>query len=265
MDQVGEGNMKAGSSPPRFDLYRELEVDVDASLETIEAAWRSLVKRYHPDANPGLGNERIRRLNDAHDWLIDPVRRARYDSMRRRSAETQRPVKKAASPRPIAAETKLATAIGTRASSLTWLGYMAACLASVVAAYVIAVIFGVLLGAANVTAIAAALIGEEGALSLLQLLGNLVFAGVLGVSVVASFSSAFHGPSDDGTLVVVGGVTALAVTFGFPAFAQSYLTGLAEWMATDGAGLPAIAAISVIEAAVVGLVVAGTGSMRRPR
>lgn len=34
--------MTARSSPPNFDLHRELEVDPDASPETIDAAWRSL-------------------------------------------------------------------------------------------------------------------------------------------------------------------------------------------------------------------------------
>lgn len=71
---------------PNFDLYGELEVASTASTETIEAAWRSLVKRHHPDVGSGRGasasDERIRRLNVAHDWLTDPERRARYDAER---------------------------------------------------------------------------------------------------------------------------------------------------------------------------------------
>lgn len=71
---------------PPFDLYAELEVAPTASSETIDAAWRSLVKRHHPDAarpEQAAGDaERIRRLNIAHHWLADPARRARYDSER---------------------------------------------------------------------------------------------------------------------------------------------------------------------------------------
>src|SRR5690349_931532 len=77
---------------PRFDLYEELEVSRSASAEVIDAAYRVLVKHYHPDVNGngsgGNGNgsrsngvdaERIKRLNVAHDWLSSPTRRARYD------------------------------------------------------------------------------------------------------------------------------------------------------------------------------------------
>lgn len=34
---------------PEYDLYKVLEVDPEASTETIEAAHRSLVRRFHPD------------------------------------------------------------------------------------------------------------------------------------------------------------------------------------------------------------------------
>ena len=36
---------------PRIDLYRELEVDPSATTETIDAAWKSLLKRLHPDVS----------------------------------------------------------------------------------------------------------------------------------------------------------------------------------------------------------------------
>lgn len=77
---------------PEFDLYRELEVDPSATADTIDAAWRSLVKRYHPDAvgDDVHARERIRRLNLAHDWLGDPMRRASYDRHRRLDGESDR-------------------------------------------------------------------------------------------------------------------------------------------------------------------------------
>lgn len=255
----------SGSTPPlpSFDLYRELEVDPNASPETIEAAWRSLVKRHHPDANPTIGIDRIRRMNIAHDWLSDPALRARYDAMR---GQRHSPVRtKAPSTAPSASASRSLPAAS--AAARPTLGRLAAygvwCLVSVVVAYVISVVAGIFLTAANVTAIAAAFLGEDGALTLIQLVGNLLFAATLGYLIAASFTSTFRGRDDDATLVIVGAIAALAMTFGFPAFATSYLTGLAEWMVTDGAGLPAVAVISAIEAAFVGLVVAGTAWARR--
>jgi hypothetical protein len=67
---------------PRFDLYAELEVAASASLQTIEAAYRSLMKRHHPDNPSHSGSDRAARLNVAHGWLADPQRRAAYDEAR---------------------------------------------------------------------------------------------------------------------------------------------------------------------------------------
>src|SRR5688572_19581017 len=69
---------------PALDLYRELEVDPAATPETIEAAWRSLVKRHHPDIAPdrAAAIEKIKRLNLAHDWLSDRALRSTYDLAR---------------------------------------------------------------------------------------------------------------------------------------------------------------------------------------
>ncbi|MBV9922645.1 MAG: J domain-containing protein [Pseudonocardia sp.] len=70
--------MTRGSLPP-FDLYDELEVAHTATPAVIEAAYRALVKRHHPDVASTGDPERIKRLNVARDWLLDPSRRARYD------------------------------------------------------------------------------------------------------------------------------------------------------------------------------------------
>jgi hypothetical protein len=67
-----------GSIPP-FDLYEELEVSRQATSAVIEAAYRALVKRHHPDVSSPADHERITRLNIARDWLLSPSRRARYD------------------------------------------------------------------------------------------------------------------------------------------------------------------------------------------
>ena len=67
---------------PPDDLYGRLEIEVDASPEVIELAWRSLLRRHHPDIAGPSGLEQSKRLNVAHDWLSDPVLRARYDRER---------------------------------------------------------------------------------------------------------------------------------------------------------------------------------------
>jgi curved DNA-binding protein CbpA len=67
---------------PDDDLYARLEVSRDASSETIEIAWRALLKRHHPDVAGGEGLEIAKRINVAHDWLSDADLRALYDAER---------------------------------------------------------------------------------------------------------------------------------------------------------------------------------------
>jgi hypothetical protein len=71
-----------GGLLPEDDLYARLEVDVDASPEAIEVAWRALLKRHHPDVAGGdeAALDRAKRINVAHDWLSDATLRARYDA-----------------------------------------------------------------------------------------------------------------------------------------------------------------------------------------
>lgn len=67
---------------PADDLYLSLEIAVDASPEVVEVAWRSLLRQHHPDIAGLSGLERSKRINVAHDWLSDPILRARYDRER---------------------------------------------------------------------------------------------------------------------------------------------------------------------------------------
>jgi len=67
-------------------LYDTLEVIPTASAQTIQAAYRSLISRYHPDKVAGLGPElqavasaRTKEINNAYDVLRDAARRASYD------------------------------------------------------------------------------------------------------------------------------------------------------------------------------------------
>ena len=72
---------------PTFDLYAELGIPLDAPVDVVERAWRAKVRDAHPDRSSGSGEaaatHRTARLNIAREWLSDPVRRARYDELRR--------------------------------------------------------------------------------------------------------------------------------------------------------------------------------------
>jgi hypothetical protein len=71
--------MPARTLLPDDDLYARLEVPVDASYETIEVAWRALLRRHHPDVAGDEGLALAKAINVAHDWLSSPELRARYD------------------------------------------------------------------------------------------------------------------------------------------------------------------------------------------
>jgi hypothetical protein len=72
-------------------LYDILEVIPTASQETVHAAYRSLISRFHPDKMAALGPEfvavadaRTKEINHAYEVLGDVARRARYDEEMRR-------------------------------------------------------------------------------------------------------------------------------------------------------------------------------------
>lgn len=66
---------------PDPDLYRVLQVHPEADPEVIQAAYRRLAQRHHPDAAGG-SESRMAELNAAYAVLMDPVRRAEYDQQR---------------------------------------------------------------------------------------------------------------------------------------------------------------------------------------
>jgi len=63
------------------DLYAILGVPRSASQEEIKKAYRKLVRKHHPDANPGDSESeaRFKSINLAYEILQDPQKRARYD------------------------------------------------------------------------------------------------------------------------------------------------------------------------------------------
>lgn len=63
------------------DYYAALGVKKAASQKEIKAAFRKLARKYHPDVNPNdkSAEERFKAINEAHDVLSDPEKRAKYD------------------------------------------------------------------------------------------------------------------------------------------------------------------------------------------
>lgn len=61
------------------NFYEVLGVRPDADAAAIRTAYRTLIRRHHPDANGGEGEARAREINEAYHTLSDPTRRARYD------------------------------------------------------------------------------------------------------------------------------------------------------------------------------------------
>ena len=64
------------------DYYARLEVRPDADERTLEQAYHRLAKRYHPDT-PATGDpDLFQEVVEAHKFLRDPQRRARYNEER---------------------------------------------------------------------------------------------------------------------------------------------------------------------------------------
>jgi membrane protease YdiL (CAAX protease family) len=65
------------------DYYKILQVDPIAEPEVISGAYRRLAAKYHPDVyKKEDAPEKIRRLNEAHEVLSDPMKRKEYDQSR---------------------------------------------------------------------------------------------------------------------------------------------------------------------------------------
>src|SRR3712207_8200741 len=68
---------------PYTTLFRSLQVEPNADLEVIRAAYRRLARLYHPDRNPRPeAQAQMRAINAAYGLLSDPRRRAAYDASR---------------------------------------------------------------------------------------------------------------------------------------------------------------------------------------
>ena len=68
------------SADQRRSLYKRLMLDQSADADVINAVYRRLARRYHPDVDPSpAAAARMREINEAREVLTDPVKRAKYD------------------------------------------------------------------------------------------------------------------------------------------------------------------------------------------
>ncbi len=61
------------------DAYSVLGVEPSVDDDAIQAAYRRLARRYHPDIAGETATKRMMKINAAFDRVRDPVRRAEYD------------------------------------------------------------------------------------------------------------------------------------------------------------------------------------------
>jgi serine/threonine protein kinase len=64
------------------DLYQILQVNPRANLDVIEAAYKVLMKLYHPDTGNSIKGNTAKDINEAHDILSNVLSRKDYDKTR---------------------------------------------------------------------------------------------------------------------------------------------------------------------------------------
>jgi curved DNA-binding protein CbpA/uncharacterized protein YraI len=73
-----------------LDYYDVLQVSSNADMEVIQAAYRTLARKFHPDANgPEASNDKMKLVNEAYRVLSDPRLRSEYDDRRRGKTGTR--------------------------------------------------------------------------------------------------------------------------------------------------------------------------------
>ncbi len=75
------GSSDGDNMPDKKNYYEILGVSKDATEEEIKAAYKKLVKQYHPDLHPNdpLAAEKFKEINEANEVLSDKQKRAAYD------------------------------------------------------------------------------------------------------------------------------------------------------------------------------------------
>ena len=79
--KLNNDNVEAEKSNVKPKTYYEvLEITQDASPEIIKAAYKVMVKKYHPDNSENAGNEKaMMEINLAYEVLSDVEKRRKYD------------------------------------------------------------------------------------------------------------------------------------------------------------------------------------------
>jgi curved DNA-binding protein CbpA len=100
-----------------IDPYKTLQVDPEAEDEVIQAAYRRLAQKYHPDVTGPAAESasRMAAINGAWETLRDPVRRRAYDRGRRAAEQASR--------RSTAGSSPASASSGGPASSQGWTAY----------------------------------------------------------------------------------------------------------------------------------------------
>lgn len=62
------------------NYYEILEIDKNASIEIIDKAYKTLVKKYHPDVQDDVSDDKIKKIIEAYEVISDSEKREIYDS-----------------------------------------------------------------------------------------------------------------------------------------------------------------------------------------
>ena len=82
------------------DYYDILQVHPRAEKEVIDAVYRRLASKYHPDVSQvSDAAERMKQINIAYEVISDPARRAAYDASRGAAPSPDTPPHSATQPR----------------------------------------------------------------------------------------------------------------------------------------------------------------------
>jgi Ca-activated chloride channel family protein len=76
----------------RKDYYTILGIEASADSEQVKTAYRTMARRYHPDANPSPeASAQFQEVQEAYDVLSEPGQKRAYDRLREREGLKQPP------------------------------------------------------------------------------------------------------------------------------------------------------------------------------